>query len=488
MAELKDILYGVSLRQVIGSTEISVDTIEFDSRKIKNDSLFVAVRGTVTDGHNYIDSAIEGGASAIIVEDIPEEIIPGITYLKVSNSATALAIIASNFFDNPSRKLKLVGVTGTNGKTTSATLLFKMFRKMGHSVGLISTISYYINEDVYTATHTTPDALYLSELLNKMVEAGCEYCFMEVSSHAVSQKRIEGLKFAGAVFTNITHDHLDFHKTFSDYLKAKKTFFNDLEKDAFALTNSDDKNGSVMVQNTSAKVTTYGLKSVADFKAKVLENSFEGLKLIIDEQEVHSLLIGEFNAYNLLSVYAVSILLGKDKMDVLTHLSGLRTAAGRFDHIRDKKRNIVGIVDYAHTPDALEKVLETIQRIRTGNETLITVVGAGGDRDKTKRPIMAKVAARLSNKVILTSDNPRTEDPMEIINQMEEGIEISFKSKVLTIPDRREAIKTARMMASDGDIILLSGKGHETYQEINGERFPFDDKEILSEIFKSYDI
>lgn len=487
MTQLKDILYGVALRQVIGSTELPINSIEFDSRKIEKNALFIAIEGTLTDGHQYIESAIEKGAKAVILEVVPEEKKEGITYLKVENSATALAICASNFYKNPSEKLKLVGITGTNGKTTTATLLFNMFREMGHTVGLISTISYFINEEEYKATHTTPDALYLNDLLHKMVEAGCEYCFMEVSSHAVAQKRINGLKFAGAVFTNISHDHLDFHGTFSDYLKAKKAFFDGLGSEAFALTNVDDKNGSVMVQNTEAKIYKYGLKAIADYKAKVLENSFEGLKLIIDELEVHSLLIGEFNAYNLLSIYAVSHLLGKDRMEILTHLSSLRTAAGRFDHIYDQERNIVGIVDYAHTPDALEKVLETIQKIRTGNEQLITVVGAGGDRDKTKRPIMGKVAAKMSNKVILTSDNPRSENPLDIINDMYEGINVSDKSKILSIPDRREAIKTARMMASNGDIILISGKGHETYQEIKGERFPFDDRKILSEIFKSYD-
>lgn len=487
MALLKDILYGVSLREVIGSTEISVVAIEFDSRKVDKNSLFIAIRGTVVDGHDYIESAIEKGATAIILEDLPVQKKDGISYLRVEDSAAALAITAANYYDNPSRKLQLIGITGTNGKTTSATLLYKMFRKMGHSVGLISTISYYIDDTVYKATHTTPDALYLNMLLAEMVAQGCQYCFMEVSSHAVAQRRIEGLNFLAGIFTNITHDHLDFHITFKDYLKAKKAFFDGLPQEAFALINADDKNGSVMVQNTSAKVSKYGLKSVADFKAKVLENSFDGLKLIIDNQEIHSLLIGEFNAYNLLSVYALAILLGKDKMEVLTHLSALRTADGRFDHIRDDKRNIVGIVDYAHTPDALEKVLETVQNIRTGNESLITIIGAGGDRDKTKRPLMAKVAAKMSNKVILTSDNPRSEDPMDIINQMEEGVEISNRSKVLTIPDRKEAIKTARMLASNGDIILLCGKGHETYQEIKGERLPFDDKEILSEIFKSYD-
>jgi len=480
MKKLKDILYGVSLQQVIGSTESEVLSLAFDSRLVAAGTLFVAIKGTVSDGHQFIDRAIDSGATTIVCETIPEQTSTGVNYIKVDDSAKALGTIAANFFDNPSQDLKLVGITGTNGKTTTATLLFQLFRELGYKTGLISTVQNQINAEIIPSTHTTPDPIVLNQLLRKMVDLGCDYCFMEVSSHAVVQHRIEGLNFTGAVFSNITHDHLDFHKTFDNYLKAKKKFFDDLQPTAFALTNLDDKNGLVMLQNTRAHKKTYGLKHLADYKAKIIENQFSGLLLNIDDEEVWFKMVGSFNAYNLLAVYATAMLLDQDKLKVLTTLSRLNGAEGRFDYLI-ADNGVIGIVDYAHTPDAVLNVLNTIRDIRKGNEQVITIIGCGGDRDKTKRPIMAQVACEGSDKVILTSDNPRTEDPEQIIKEMEAGVSPSNRKKAISITDRKEAIKTACHLAKPGDIILLAGKGHEKYQEINGVKYPFDDKEILSE-------
>lgn len=482
MAILKDILYGVAIEQVIGSTSVEVDQIQFDSRKISDKTLFVAIKGTQTDGHQYIDDVIAKGAEVVVLENMPKDTQEDITYVVVNNSAKALGIIASNFYDNPSSKLKLVGVTGTNGKTTVCTLLYKLFRELGYKVGLISTVENQINDVIIPSTHTTPDQIALNILLNDMVAKGCDYCFMEVSSHAVAQYRIEGLTFSGGIFTNITHDHLDFHLTFSNYIKAKKTFFDGLNKPAFALTNIDDKNGDVMLQNTKAYKKTYGLKSLADFKCKVLDNQFSGLHLDIEGNEVFFKLVGTFNAYNLLAAYATAMLLEQDKIKVLTILSRLSGAEGRFDYVISPNR-VVGIVDYAHTPDALRNVLSTIENIRNGNESIITIIGCGGDRDKTKRPVMAQTACDWSSKVILTSDNPRSEEPDQIIKEMQTGVSPVNQRKVLTIIDRKEAIRTACHLAQPGDIILLAGKGHEKYQEIKGVKNDFDDKKILLDQF-----
>jgi UDP-N-acetylmuramoyl-L-alanyl-D-glutamate--2,6-diaminopimelate ligase len=484
MKTLRDILYKVALTEVIGTTDEAVTSVQFDSRKVSDGCLFVAVKGTLTDGHKYINQCIEKGATAIICEIIPDETKKGVTYLAVKDSAEALGIVASNFYDQPSAKLKLVGITGTNGKTTIATLLFNMFRKLGYKVGLISTVQNQINEKILPSTHTTPDALELNKILADMVAQGCTHCFMEVSSHAVVQRRIAGVSFTGAVFTNITHDHLDFHKTFEEYIKAKKKFFDDLPMSAFALVNKDDANGMVMLQNTKAKKRTFALKSAADYKCKVMENTLTGLVLTIDGRELWTKLIGAFNAYNLLGIYATAVLLGENKEDVLKTLSALDAVEGRFQYTKSPNGTI-GIVDYAHTPDALENVLSTINEVRTPKEKVITVVGCGGDRDKTKRPVMAAIACEKSDKVILTSDNPRSEDPTEIIHEMEKGINPVHKKKTISIVDRREAIKTACHMAEKGDIILLAGKGHEKYQEIKGVKHPFDDMEILSENLKS---
>lgn len=466
----------------MGSTNIAISSVTFDSRRVKKDSLFVATRGTSVDGHSYIEKAIESGAAAIVCEILPELLIEHITYVKVLNSSEALGYIACNFFNNPSEKLKLVGITGTNGKTTTVTLLFNLFRGLGYHVGLLSTVENKINNTIIPSTHTTPDALSLNELLAKMVDAGCQYAFMEVSSHAIVQHRITGINFAGAAFSNITHDHLDYHKTFDEYIKAKKTFFDHLNEDAFALTNADDRNGMVMLQNTKAKKQTYALKSIADYKCRIIENHLNGLLLSIDGQEVWVKLIGSFNAYNVLVVYAISQLLHKDKVQVLTTLSNLNSVEGRFQYVKSKT-GIVAIVDYAHTPDALKNVLETIKNIRTGNEQVITIVGCGGDRDAAKRPIMAQIACEYSNKTILTSDNPRSENPEDILNQMQVGVSPVDVKKTLRITDRREAIKTAVALASTGDIILIAGKGHEKYQEILGVKHPFDDFEIIKELF-----
>jgi len=484
---LSDILYKTRLEEIIGSTNVAISSVTFDSRKVKKDSLFIATRGTASDGHHYIELAIEAGAVAIVCEDLPETLKENVTYVKVLDSSASLGYIACNFYDNPSEKLKLVGITGTNGKTTTVTLLFNLFRGLGYNVGLLSTVENKINTTVIPSTHTTPDALALNELLAKMVEAGCQYAFMEVSSHAIVQHRITGLKFTGAAFSNITHDHLDYHKTFEEYIRAKKMFFDNLQDDAFALTNKDDRNGSVMLQNTKAKKYSYGLKSVADFKCRVVENHLNGLLLSIDNQEVWVKLIGSFNAYNVLVVYSIAILLKQDKVQVLTTLSNLNSVEGRFQYIKSKN-GIVAIVDYAHTPDALKNVLETIKDIRTGNEQVITLVGCGGDRDAAKRPIMAQIACEYSNKVVLTSDNPRSEDPEDILNQMQAGINPVEMKKTLRISDRKEAIRTAVAFAKEGDIILIAGKGHEKYQEIKGVKHPFDDFEIVKENFKTLEI
>jgi UDP-N-acetylmuramoyl-L-alanyl-D-glutamate--2,6-diaminopimelate ligase len=484
MKLLKDILYKTGIEDIIGSTNIAIENVCFDSRKVEKFSLYVAISGTTTDGHLYIDAAIKSGAIAIVCENLPAVKQEKITYIRVKNTNIALGFIAANFYDNPSEKLNLIGITGTNGKTTTVTLLYNLFKSLGYKVGLLSTVKNMIHTKVIPATHTTPDALQLNALLNEMVEAGCAYCFMEVSSHAIVQERIRGVKFKGAVFTNITHDHLDYHKTFDEYIKAKKKFFDLLPEDAFALFNNDDVHGEVMVQNCRAKQYSFSLKTISDFKAKIIENQFEGLQLNIDGNEVWTKLIGSFNAYNVLTVYAVGCILGEDKLDTLTAISNLNTVEGRFDFIRSSN-GIVGIVDYAHTPDALDNVLKTIKGIRTNNEQVITVVGCGGDRDAQKRPLMAKIACEYSDRIILTSDNPRSEDPNEIIKQMQEGIDAVSYKKTLSITDRKEAIKTAFALANDNDIILVAGKGHEKYQEIKGEKFPFDDLKILKELFKN---
>jgi UDP-N-acetylmuramoyl-L-alanyl-D-glutamate--2,6-diaminopimelate ligase len=469
---------------VIGSTHVAISSVTFDSRKVKKDTLFVAVRGTATDGHNFIEKAIEAGAAAIVCEDLPEVLKENVAYVKVTDSTHALGFIACNYFDNPSQKIKLVGVTGTNGKTTTVTLLFNLFRTLGYHVGLLSTVENKINAQVIPASHTTPDALSLNELLATMVEQGCEYAFMEVSSHAVVQNRIAGIQFTGGVFTNITHDHLDYHKTFDEYIKAKKKFFDNLPEGAFAITNKDDKNGMVMLQNTKANKYSYSLKNVADFKCKIIENHLNGLLLNINNHEVWVKLIGTFNAYNVLAVFAVAQLLKQDVINILTTLSNLNSVEGRFQYVKSNG-GVIGIVDYAHTPDALKNVLETIKDIRTGDEQVITLVGCGGDRDAAKRPVMANIACQYSNKVILTSDNPRSEDPEEILNQMQAGVDVTDVKKTLRISDRKEAIKTACSLVSKGDIILIAGKGHEKYQEIKGVKHPFDDMETLKEMIKT---
>jgi UDP-N-acetylmuramoyl-L-alanyl-D-glutamate--2,6-diaminopimelate ligase len=478
--QLQDILYGVAITNLVGTTNREVDALTFDSREVGKGSVFFAIKGTLADGHKYIDQTIAAGAAVIICEEMPISLKEQVTYIQVQDSSVALGKAAANFYGNPSRNLRLVGVTGTNGKTTIATLLFKLFRGLGYSVGLISTVENQINTQVIPATHTTPNPIALNQLLRDMVDAGCTHCFMEVSSHAVVQHRIEGLEFTGAVFSNITHDHLDFHKTFDNYIKAKKQFFDMLPKTAFALTNADDKNGMVMLQNTAATKKTYALKQMADYKARIIENRFSGLNLEVDQVDVFFKLVGSFNAYNLLAAYGTAMLLGEDKLSVLTILSNLTGAEGRFEYVGNEQQ-IIGIVDYAHTPDAVQNVLSTIANIRKGTEQVITVIGCGGDRDKGKRPVMAQVACDWSDKVILTSDNPRTEDPLTILQEMEAGVSPSNKRKTLTIADRGAAIKTACHLARKGDIILIAGKGHEKYQEINGVRHHFDDKEILRE-------
>lgn len=482
MKVLKDILYKVSLTSTIGDMERRISGIVFDSRNVEEGSAFVAVRGTQVDGHEFITTALEKGAIVIVCERLPEVIQDGITYVQVVSSARALGIMASNFFDNPSDKIKVVAVTGTNGKTTTVTLLHQLFVAMGYSTGLLSTVENKINEEIIPSTHTTPDAVSVQALLRKMVDSGCTHCFMEASSHAIVQERIAGLKLAGAVFSNITHDHLDYHGTFDEYIKAKKKLFDDLPKDAFALVNGDDKRGSVMLQNCKATHQTFALKSTADFKAKIISNTLEGLEMDINGKQIWFRMIGAFNAYNLLGALGVALLLGEDEDEVLRTLSGIRGAKGRFDRIAIG--GITAIVDYAHTPDALDNVLKTINGVRHGNEQLITVVGCGGNRDKTKRPIMAKIAVTESNKAIFTSDNPRFEEPMDILREMHAGVGPSEVRKILTIEDRREAIKTAVMLSQKGDIILIAGKGHEDYQEIKGVKYHFDDTEVVTEILE----
>jgi len=479
MKVLKDILYRVSLQSTVGNMENGLVDIAFDSRKVRKGSAFVAIPGTQVDGHDFIAKAIEKGAGIIVCETLPEDIREGITYVQVQSSSKALGIMAANFYGNPSKQMKVVAVTGTNGKTTTVTLLHQLFQDMGYTSGLLSTVENKINEEVIPSTHTTPDSLSVQRLLAQMLEAGCTHCFMEASSHAIVQERLAGLNLTGAVFTNISHDHLDYHKTFEEYIKAKKKLFDELPKDAFALVNIDDKRGKVMVQNTKATIQYFGLKTAADFKAKILSNTLEGLELDINGKLIWFRMIGAFNAYNIMGVLGTALLLGEDEVEVLKSLSGIKGARGRFDRI--SIAGITAIVDYAHTPDALENVLKTINEVRTGGEQLTTIVGCGGDRDKTKRPVMAKIAVAESEKAILTSDNPRTENPQEILKDMETGIGPSNLRKTLTIVDRREAIKTACMLSKKGDIILIAGKGHETYQEINGVKHHFDDAEIVTE-------
>ena len=483
MIELKDILYKVNINSVLGNTSVAVNNLHFDSRKIELNDVFVAVQGTLVDGHEFIKKAIENGALAIICEKIPDNLVNGVTYVQVENSSEALAIMASNFYGNPSENLKLIGVTGTNGKTTIATLLYQLFKKSGYKVGLLSTVKIYVDNKEHKATHTTPDSLTINKFLNEMNTEGVEFCFMEVSSHGIHQNRTKGLHFVGGIFTNLSHDHLDYHNTFAEYRNVKKSFFDELPKKAFALVNIDDKNGLVMLQNTRAKKYSYALKTHADFKAKILENQMGGLLLKLNENEVWTRLIGSFNAYNLVAIYGVANLLGLENDEILKLISELESVSGRFQYIISEEK-VTAIIDYAHTPDALKNVLETIANIRTNNEELITVIGCGGDRDKTKRPKMGQIAASMSNKVIFTNDNPRSEDPDQIINDIEKGVEPQHFKKTLTILDRKQAIKTACQMAKPQDIILIAGKGHETYQEIKGERFDFDDFKITKEYLK----
>ena len=484
---LSDVLYKVSLKLVDGNTSVEVKDLQIDSRKVKSGGAFVAVRGGVADGHQFIEKAIENGAAVIVCEELPADKKEAVTYVQVENSAIAAALMANNFYGKPSEKVKLVGVTGTNGKTTIATLLYKLFTSLGYKCGLLSTVENQIGETVVPATHTTPDAISLNYLLSQMVEAGCTHVFMETSSHAVHQHRTTGLEYAGGIFSNITHDHLDYHKTFDEYIRVKKSFFDSLSSTAFAISNADDKRGTVMLQNTNAKKYYYSLKTVAEFKGKILDNNLSGLMMTVNEVEVHFRLIGEFNAYNLLAVYGAAICLGEDKQEVLTALSMLTGAEGRFDYSVSPKEKLIAIVDYAHTPDALLNVLATIKKLKKGFEQVITVVGCGGDRDRTKRPVMAEAACEYSDRVIFTSDNPRSEDPAQIIKDMEEGLAVSYKRKYISIVDRKEAIKTAISLAKAEDIILIAGKGHEKYQEIKGVRNHFDDKEIVKEMFEVLD-
>ena len=484
MKSLKDILFGVSLTAVSGSTSVLVNKICFDSRLVQMDDVFIAIRGTLTDGHNYIEKAISLGAKAIVCETMPENIVNEVTYVEVDNGNKALAIMASNYYDNPSKNLKLVGVTGTNGKTTVSSLLYQLFKKAGFKVGLISTIKIMVDEKEYKTSHTTPDALTINSHLRLMNDAGVEFCFMEVSSHGIHQKRTEGLIFEGAIFTNLSHDHLDYHKTFAEYRDTKKILFDNLPKKAFALTNIDDKNGLVMLQNTKAIKYTYALKSYADYRAQILENQFNGQLLKIDGDEFWSRLIGDFNAYNMLAIYATADLLGLEKLEILRLLSELENVDGRFQYFISKDK-ITAIVDYAHTPDALKNVLDTINTLRTGNENVITVVGCGGDRDKSKRPVMGHIASEMSNTAIFTSDNPRSEKPEVILKEIESGVEAQNVRKILTIENREQAIKTACQLANANDIILVAGKGHETYQETNGVRIDFDDFKIVKELLTS---
>lgn len=480
--KLEEILKKIKIKNLQGSLQTEISGINIDSRLIKPGHLFVAIKGTQADGHNYIAKAIEQGATAILCETMPDTLNDNVTYVQVENTEDIVGMAATTFYGDPTSKIELVGVTGTNGKTTIATLLYNMFRKFGYKVGLLSTVCNYIDGEAIPTDHTTPDPITLNALLGRMADEGCKYVFMEVSSHSIAQKRIGGLRFAGGIFTNLTRDHLDYHKTVENYLKAKKAFFDGLPKTAFALTNLDDKNGMVMVQNTKAKIATYSLRGLCDFQGKVLEDGFEGMLLDINGKEVNVQFIGRFNASNLLAVYGAAVLLGKKPEDVLVILSTLRPVAGRFDAMRSPN-GFTAIVDYAHTPDAIENVLNAIHEVLKGRGHVITVVGAGGNRDKGKRPIMAQEAVKQSDKVIITSDNPRFEEPQDIINDMLAGLTDNDKKKVITLVDRKEAIRTACMMAQPGDVILIAGKGHENYQEIKGVKHHFDDREIVREIF-----
>ncbi len=481
---LQDILYKVSIRSVKGSTNIHLNGLHIDSRSVKPGDCFIALKGTKTNGEEFIESAIAKGASAIVCEVLPVAIRDDITYVQVDNTADAAGYMSHNFYGEPSVKLKLVGVTGTNGKTTIATLLWKLFTAMGYKCGLISTVQNQIGNKIIEATHTTPDAVNINALLKQMADENCVFVFMECSSHAIHQGRITGLQFTGALFSNITHDHLDYHKTFDEYIRVKKSWFDKLSATAFAISNADDKRGVVMLLNTHAKKYFYSLKTIADFKGKILDNSLDGLHMTVNDKEVYFRMIGEFNAYNLLAVYGAAVCMEEDKDVVLQVLSSLDGAEGRFDYMVSKKEKIKGIVDYAHTPDALLNVLATIKNLRRGNEQVITVVGCGGDRDKTKRPVMTEVACEYSDKVILTSDNPRSEDPLEILKDMQAGVNAAAKKKVISIADRKEAIKTAVSLAGNDDIVLIAGKGHEKYQDIKGVKYDFDDKKILNEMFE----
>ena len=484
MKLLKDILYKVSVNTIYGDTNLEISQIDFDSRAVKEGSLFVAQKGVSVDGHLFIDKAIQLGATSVICEVLPEKKQDNITFIQVDDSNTSLAIIASNFYDNPSSKLKLIGVTGTNGKTTIASLLYQLHKKAGFKVGLLSTVQILVDTIAYESTHTTPDSVTINNYLNQMVVQGLTHCFMEVSSHGIHQKRTAGLDFSGGIFTNLSHDHLDYHNSFASYRDVKKIFFDALPKTAFALTNLDDKNGAIMLQNTKAKKRTYALKTLADYKIKIIEKSFSGTLLSINGVEVWTKLIGNFNAYNLAAIIGTAYELGMDKLEALTIVSQLESVSGRFEHfITDT--GVIAIVDYAHTPDALKNVLETINDIRTDNEKLITVVGCGGNRDKTKRPKMAHIASQLSTQSIFTSDNPRTENPETILEEMEVGVSEENLIKTITILDRRQAIKTACKFSEAGDILLIAGKGHENYQEINGEQFYFDD---LVEVKKYFNL
>lgn len=481
---LNDILYKVSIRSIQGNTNIDVKDLQIDSRKVSNGSCFIAIKGSVADGHQFIEAAVANGATAVICEILPATINDKVTYIEVENSAAAAGYISHNFYAEPSLQLKLIGVTGTNGKTTIATLLWKLFTALGYKSGLVSTVQNQLGDTVIPSTHTTPDAISINKLLRQMADNGCRYVFMECSSHAIHQHRITGLQFAGAVFSNITHDHLDYHKTFDEYIRVKKSWFDTLSSSAFAISNADDKRGMFMLQNTSAKKYFYSLRTMAGFKGKILDNSLAGLQMMINEQEVYFRLIGEFNAYNLLAVYGTAICLQEDKQRVLELLSSLDGAEGRFDHMTSKHDKVIGIIDYAHTPDALLNVLATIKKLKQGNEHIITVVGCGGDRDKTKRPIMAEVACEYSDKVIFTSDNPRREDPLQILHDMEAGVNVVSRKKYISVVDRKEAIKIAVSLTAKEDIVLIAGKGHEKYQDVKGVKYDFDDKKVLNEMFE----
>ncbi|MEN8816714.1 MAG: UDP-N-acetylmuramoyl-L-alanyl-D-glutamate--2,6-diaminopimelate ligase [Nonlabens sp.] len=484
MMNLKDILYKVSLDVVIGATDVDVNDIHFDSRAIQNGDVFVALKGTAVDGHEYIEKAVALGAKVIVLEDLPDYQDESVTYVQVVNAHNALALMASNYYQNPSKQLKLIGVTGTNGKTTTTSLLYQLFKRSGFKTGLISTVEILIDEKVVSTKHTTPDPLTINKHLADMVAIGVDFCFMEVSSHGIAQERVAGLEFTGGIFTNLSHDHLDYHNSFAEYRDVKKRFFDELPKRAFVLTNLDDKNGAIMLQNTRAKKLGYALKTFTDYRAQIIENQFGGLLLKINDQEVWSKMIGQFNAYNVLAIYACAIELGLDSTEVLEVISQLEGVSGRFQYFTTVEDRVTAIVDYAHTPDALKNVLETINAIRTRNEKVITVVGCGGDRDKTKRPKMAHIAAALSDQVIFTSDNPRTEDPQSILDDMEAGVQPQDYKKTITIIDRRQAIKAAAKIADKNDIILIAGKGHETYQEINGVRSDFNDRTIIADFLK----